>query len=53
MGEGILLLPGGWLPGLFGLWLAAYVIARWLHRWGTVLSGSTELAEVLSKGGSR
>jgi len=29
-----LLLPGGWLLGLFGLWLAAYVIARWLHRQG-------------------
>ena len=29
-----MLLPGGWLLGLFGLWLAAYVIARWLHRRG-------------------
>jgi len=27
-------LPGGWLPGLFGLWLAAYAITRWLHRRG-------------------
>ncbi len=26
-----MLLPGGWLLGLFGLWLAAYAIARWLH----------------------
>ena len=34
MGEGILLLPGGWLPGLFVLWLAACVAARWLHGQG-------------------
>ncbi len=31
-GEGILLLPGGWLLGLFGLWLVAYAIACWFHR---------------------
>jgi len=29
-----LLLPGGWLPGLFGLWLSACAITRWLHRRG-------------------
>ena len=29
-----MLLPGGWLPGLFVLWLAAYAIAIWLHRQG-------------------
>ncbi|MBC8249912.1 MAG: YfhO family protein, partial [Anaerolineales bacterium] len=29
-----MLLPGGWLPGLFVLWLAAYAIALWLHRQG-------------------
>ncbi len=29
-----MLLPGGWLPGLFVLWLAAYAIARWLHGQG-------------------
>ena len=31
MGEDILLLPGGWLPGLFVLWLVAYAIVLWLH----------------------
>jgi len=29
-----LLLPGGWLLGLFGLWLTAYAIAGLLHRRG-------------------
>jgi hypothetical protein len=32
--EGILLLPGGWLPGLCVFWLVAYAIARWFHRRG-------------------
>jgi len=32
--EGILLLPISWLLGILGLWLAAYAIARWLHRRG-------------------
>ena len=35
-----MLLPGGWLLGLFVLWLAAYAIARWLHRRGPALSPS-------------
>jgi hypothetical protein len=34
VGEGILLLPGGWLLGLFVSWLAAYAIVCWLHRRG-------------------
>jgi hypothetical protein len=29
-----LLLPGGWLLGIFGLWLVVYAIARWLHQRG-------------------
>ena len=29
-----MLLPIGWLLVLLGLWLAAYVMARWLHRQG-------------------
>ncbi|MBM4464625.1 MAG: YfhO family protein [Chloroflexi bacterium] len=29
-----MLLPGGWLLGLFGLWLVAYAVACWLHRRG-------------------
>jgi hypothetical protein len=34
-----LLLPVGWLLGLFVSWLAAYAIARWLHRQGRLAGG--------------